>query len=93
MSCSADDPFYGAPGARLPRRNSRVRGRIQKFHGAEAARIDRLTQQQHTDTRVVVKYDAHLAPTYIHDSLANLPTFGVNEKSEFPLGRGSAHRL
>jgi integrase len=47
----------------------------------------------HTDTRVVGKYDAHLAPTYIHDSLANLPTFGVNEKSEFPPGRGSAHRL
>jgi integrase len=33
----------------------------------------------HTDTRMVEKHYAHLAPNYVHDAIrANLPQFGVN---------------
>jgi hypothetical protein len=45
----------------------------------------------HSDTRMVAKQDAHLAQSYIHDSIrANLPTFGVVEKPELPPGSASA---
>jgi integrase len=37
----------------------------------------------HSDSRMVAKHYAHLAPNYVHDSIrANLPTFGVDAHVE-----------
>jgi len=36
-----------------------------------------------TDTRMVEKHYAHLAPNYIHDAIrANLPQFGVSPSAK-----------